>query len=220
MVEFPVGDDDAIVGRRVRELGLPRDAVINVIVRGDEAIPPRGSTRVEAGDALHVLVRQEVAARGPAAARALAQRADGRRRRSVPRLRASSVSFTVRPWNDEDGDPAHPSTIGGHEVLEHVRTRRDRRGALVVLDDGRLAVTGPLVAVGTPIALQTFARRRLRSPPTTPSAAGGRRSWARSRPRGRTAEAAPGQRRRSNARRVTARRRRRRVVPPTLIETR
>ena len=52
---------DAIVGRRVRELGLPREALVNVIVRGDEAIPPRGSTRIEAGDRLHVLVRQEVA---------------------------------------------------------------------------------------------------------------------------------------------------------------
>ncbi|TMK74448.1 MAG: potassium/proton antiporter [Actinobacteria bacterium] len=47
--------------RRVRELGLPRQALVSVIVRGDEAIPPRGSTRVEAGDRLHVLVRQEVA---------------------------------------------------------------------------------------------------------------------------------------------------------------
>ena len=31
---------------RVRDLGLPREAVINVIVRDGQAIPPRGSTRV------------------------------------------------------------------------------------------------------------------------------------------------------------------------------
>ena len=43
VVEFPVGPDDAIVGRRVRELGLPREALLNVIVRGVQAIPPRGS---------------------------------------------------------------------------------------------------------------------------------------------------------------------------------
>jgi cell volume regulation protein A len=61
VVEYVVGEDDAIAGRRVRELGLPRQALVSVIVRGDEAIPPRGSTRVEAGDRLHVLVRQEVA---------------------------------------------------------------------------------------------------------------------------------------------------------------
>jgi cell volume regulation protein A len=61
VVEYVVGDGDAIAGLRVREFGLPREALVSVIVRGDEAIPPRGSTRVEAGDRLHVLVRQEVA---------------------------------------------------------------------------------------------------------------------------------------------------------------
>src|SRR3954471_8655581 len=60
-VEFPVRASDAVVGRRVRELGLPREALLNVIVRGQQAIPPRGSTLVEAGDRLHVIVRQEVA---------------------------------------------------------------------------------------------------------------------------------------------------------------
>ena len=52
---------DAIVGHPVRELGLPREALLNVIVRGERAIPPRGSTVIEDGDQLHVLVRQEVA---------------------------------------------------------------------------------------------------------------------------------------------------------------
>src|SRR3954463_4906693 len=59
--ESPVGAGDAIAGLRVRELGLPRDALLNVIVRGEQAIPPRGSTRIEEGDRLHVLVRQEAA---------------------------------------------------------------------------------------------------------------------------------------------------------------
>ncbi len=160
VVEYPVGDDDAIAGKRVRELGLPRDAVLNVIVRGDEAIPPRGSTRVEAGDRLHVLVRQEVAREF----RPLLERwRNGPIGETVtrPRLRSSSVSFSVRPWDDAEGDPAHPRTVVGQEVIEHVRTRRDRRGALVVLADGRHAVTGPLVAVGTPLALTQFVRRRL-----------------------------------------------------------
>ena len=52
---------DAINGHPVRELGLPREALLNVIVRGDRAIPPRGSTIIQEGDQLHVLVRQEVA---------------------------------------------------------------------------------------------------------------------------------------------------------------
>src|SRR5829696_7251608 len=65
ITEYPVGAEDAIAGRRVRDLGLPRDALVSVIVRGDEAVLPRGSTRVEPGDRLHVVVRSEVAASMP-----------------------------------------------------------------------------------------------------------------------------------------------------------
>ena len=61
VVEYTVEAGDAVAGARVRHLGLPREAVVNVIVRGDAAIPPRGSTRLQAGDRLHVLVRREVA---------------------------------------------------------------------------------------------------------------------------------------------------------------
>ena len=60
ILEYPVAHDDAVVGARVRDLGLPREAVVNVIVRGDEAIPPRGSTILRAGDRLHVLLRSEL----------------------------------------------------------------------------------------------------------------------------------------------------------------
>jgi len=59
VVEFPVREGDAIVGKRVRDMGLPRTALVNVIVRGDEAIPPRGSTELKGGDRLHILVRRE-----------------------------------------------------------------------------------------------------------------------------------------------------------------
>jgi cell volume regulation protein A len=43
----------------VRDLGLPRDALVNVIVRGGRAIPPRGSTRISAGDMLHIMVTSD-----------------------------------------------------------------------------------------------------------------------------------------------------------------
>jgi len=59
LVEFPVARGDAIAGLHVRDLGLPRDALVNVIVRGGRAIPPRGSTRVSAGDVLHIMVARE-----------------------------------------------------------------------------------------------------------------------------------------------------------------
>jgi cell volume regulation protein A len=55
LVEFAVAADHAIAGSAVRELGLPRDALVAVLVRGDEAIPPRGTTSIEPGDVLFVL---------------------------------------------------------------------------------------------------------------------------------------------------------------------
>jgi len=54
--EFRVSSEHAIAGAAVRELGLPREALVAVVVRDDDAIPPRGSTRIEAGDVLFVLV--------------------------------------------------------------------------------------------------------------------------------------------------------------------
>jgi potassium/hydrogen antiporter len=161
IIEYPVGPDDAVIGHRVRELGLPRDALLSVIVRGEEAVLPRGSTRVEAGDRLHVVVRTEVADQmsdvvgrwgtGPVASD------------EMPRgMLTGSFVFSSRPWDEErDGDPGYPHEVEGVAVRTHLRTRRDRRGALVSLADGRYAVTGPTLAVGGPRQLQTYARRRL-----------------------------------------------------------
>jgi potassium/hydrogen antiporter len=59
IVEYEVDAGDAVEGRRVRELGLPRTALVAVIVREAEAVPPRGRTQVCAGDRLYVLVRAE-----------------------------------------------------------------------------------------------------------------------------------------------------------------
>ena len=55
LIDFVVAPDHAIAGSAVRELGLPRTAIVAVVVRSDDAIPPRGSTIVEAGDRLYVL---------------------------------------------------------------------------------------------------------------------------------------------------------------------
>ena len=126
IVEFPVGPEDAIVGQVVRDLGLPRDALLSVIVRGDEAILPRGSTRLEAGDRLHVVVRQEVADQVP---KLLERWREGPiRAPAAPRIdmRASTAVFTARRWTEEDGDPGFPSRVAGVDVLDHLRTRRGR----------------------------------------------------------------------------------------------
>jgi cell volume regulation protein A len=56
LVDFAVAPDHSIAGAHVRETGLPRSALIAIINRGEETIPPRGSTVIEPGDRLFVLV--------------------------------------------------------------------------------------------------------------------------------------------------------------------
>ena len=164
VVEYPVHDDDAIVGLRTRELELPREALVSVIVREGEALLPRGSTRIAAGDRLHVLVRQEAAPevrdllarwrRGPIGPEAAPVR---------PRLAGSTPVFHVRPWTDDDGDASRPSSIDGLEVIDRLRSRRDVAGCLVLLEDGRYAVVGPVMALGSRQSLNDWVRRRMRS---------------------------------------------------------
>jgi cell volume regulation protein A len=163
VIEFPVQEGDAIAGRRVRQSGLPREALLNVIIRGDQAILPRGASRIEAGDRLHLLVRQEAAME----MRDLLERwrtgplgPDDRRR---PAPRAAPRPFSLRPWDPVDGDAGAPTHIGGVRVHDRLRTRRDGMpGALVVLEDGRYAFTGTVLGIGTRIAVQNAARRQLR----------------------------------------------------------
>ena len=161
IVEYPVGPDDAIVGQLVRELGLPRDALLSVIVRGDEALLPRGSTRIEAADRLHVMVREEVAEEMDDLLERWRVGPVGLPPRRRPTLRSGSFVFTNRPWTEGDGDAGFPREVDGTPVAEQIRTRRDTRGALVVLVDGRFACTGPQLALGGPLQLQRYARRRL-----------------------------------------------------------
>jgi potassium/hydrogen antiporter len=60
LLEHTVGAGEAPSGLHVRELGLPREAIVAVIVRDGESIPPRGSTLVADGDQLFVLARPEL----------------------------------------------------------------------------------------------------------------------------------------------------------------
>jgi cell volume regulation protein A len=162
VVEYTVGEGDSIAGRRVRELGLPREALVSVIVRKDEAIPPRGSARVEAGDSLHVLVRREVAGEfselierwrnGPAWPQARPRTSFG----------GHPPIFSVRPWHDADGDPARPQVVAGQAVIERLRSRHDRPGSVVSLEDGRYAVSGSLLIIGSARQVRRQARKCLR----------------------------------------------------------
>jgi cell volume regulation protein A len=165
VAEYPVGPEDAIVGLRVRELGMPRDALLNVIVRGEQAIPPRGSTRIEAGDRLHVLVRQEAAIGFTRLLERWRSGPIGRQHRRRRPITGTQPVHVVRPWSSrhDAGDPSHPARVGDVGVIDQLRTRRDGRpGALVLLEDGRYAVTGEAVIVGGTRHVQEAARRKVR----------------------------------------------------------
>jgi potassium/hydrogen antiporter len=161
VVEFPVAPTDAAVGARIRDLMLPRDALVNVIVRGNRALPPRGSTRIEAGDRLHIVVSQATAAQLEPLIERWRAGPVGPPPRPRPRLRGGLPVFTVRAWEPSDGDPARPDSFHGVPVVEQLRLRRDVPGALLALDDGRYAVSGPHLAVGSATQIQGHARRRL-----------------------------------------------------------
>jgi potassium/hydrogen antiporter len=161
VVEHLIRSGDAAAGARLRDLGLPRDALVSLIIRGDEALLPRGSTRLEENDRLLVLVRREVADQLPGL---LERWRNGPVQKPVRPVRSYTGTvpvFTARPWDPADGDPAHPRAVGGNEVIEHLRTRRDVPGALVILADGRFAVTGPILLMGPPGQVQAQVRRRL-----------------------------------------------------------
>jgi cell volume regulation protein A len=162
VLEFPVVADDAIVGLAVRDLGLPREAVINVIVRDEQAIPPRGSTRVAAGDRLHVLYREEASRQLVSLTSSWRSGPIGPRARPARQVRSTSSIFTARPWTEGDGDATRPTTVAGQEVIDLLRLRRDAPGSLVVLADGRYALCGSVLAVGARRQVTAWIERRMR----------------------------------------------------------
>jgi cell volume regulation protein A len=163
ILEYRIDPDDAIVGAPVRDLALPRDAVVNVIVREGEAIPPRGSTRLRAHDQIHVLLRTERAGM----VRGLSDRwrtgPIGPPPRPERRVNARHPIFSSWRWATErDGDMAEPGSVRGEECIAHIRIRRDEAGGLFALADGRYAVTGDFAAIGGREDLSQWARRRMR----------------------------------------------------------
>jgi hypothetical protein len=77
------------------------------------------------------------------------------------RVRSTAQISSSRPWESADGDPGYPKRVNGVPVIDQLLTRIDEAGALVSLEDGRYAFTGPTVAMGSANALQATARRRL-----------------------------------------------------------
>nr|MBA3299347.1 cation:proton antiporter [Thermoleophilaceae bacterium] len=163
VLEFRVRDGDAIAGRLVNQLMLPRDALVSVIVRDDEALLPRGSTEIAARDRLHILVRESAHAEVEDLFERWHNGPIEQPEAQLPVLRGRPPIFSVKPWRTEQGDPAAPDDVEGISVVRVVRTRREQRGALLVLADGRMAVTGEgVVATGGAAQLLRYCRERIR----------------------------------------------------------
>ena len=162
VLEHTVGPEDAIANAHVRDLGLPRDALVSVIVRRDRAIPPRGSTQLRVGDELHLLISEESAHLIPELLKRWRAGPIGRPPRPPRRPTGRRPIFSVWTWNAaRDGDASRPRLIAGQPVIEQLRVRRDQPGGLWVLADGRYAITGNLAAVGSKGDLAEWARRRM-----------------------------------------------------------
>ncbi len=154
----------AAAGHRVRELDLPREALVNVIVREGEAVPPRGSTELREGDELHILVRGELREEVEALTQKWTKGPIGRPPPpSLPRRGASQV-FSVRPF-PEGIDPRTLTAIDGIPVHAILRSRRESDALMVALADGRYAVSGGgVLAIGGRRALADWCERRVERP--------------------------------------------------------
>ncbi|HET9152931.1 MAG TPA: potassium/proton antiporter [Solirubrobacterales bacterium] len=161
----------AAAGHPVRDLELPREALVNVIVRDGNAIPPRGSTELQEGDELHVLVRSELRDEVEKLTKKWAKGPIGREAPPpLPRRGAPQV-FTVRPVR---GDGELGEEIDGIPIIRVMRDRGEQGAYLVALADGRFAVTGAgLIAIGGRRSLADWCTRRAEQPDIDSAA----RSW-------------------------------------------
>jgi cell volume regulation protein A len=162
VISYRLPPGAAAAGHPVRDLDLPREALVNVIVREGKAIPPRGSTELEEGDELHVLVRSELRDEVEALTKKWRDGPVGRPVPSpLPRRGASQV-FTVRPARG-DGDLGEE--IDGIPIAAVLRDRAERGAYLVALVDGRYAVmSAGLIAIGGRRSLAGWCERRAARP--------------------------------------------------------
>jgi cell volume regulation protein A len=60
IVDYTIARDARAAGRRLRDLALPDGVVVALISRGQEIIPPKGSTEIRPGDHAFVVLRNEL----------------------------------------------------------------------------------------------------------------------------------------------------------------
>jgi cell volume regulation protein A len=160
VVAFRLPPGAVAAGHRVRDLELPREALVNVIVRDGHAIPPRGATELREGDELHVLVRGELRDQVEKLTERWVKGPLGKPAPPPLPRRAASQVFSVRPLRAGE-NPETPTAIDGIPVVAVLRTRSDDIGAMAAMADGRYAVTSEnLVAIGGRRALAGWCEGR------------------------------------------------------------
>lgn len=139
VVDYAVGEDSRAAGRMVKDLSLPEGAVIALIARGDEIIPPQGRTRIQAGDHVILVLRPGL--------KALVNQVFGRNseaRGSIPEtiefpLRGSTTVGELQEFYSID-----MQAPGGMTLAEAIRQRCDNQrpavGNTVDFDRLRLRV--------------------------------------------------------------------------------
>lgn len=164
VIAYRLPEGAAAAGHRVRELQLPREALLNVIVRDGEAVPPRGSTELREGDELHVLIRSELRDEVEALTERWAKGPVGKPPPPPMPRRGASQVFSVGPA-PERLDPAKLEEIDGIPVLAVLRSRGETGALMVALADGRYAVSGGgVLAIGGRRALADWCERRAERP--------------------------------------------------------
>lgn len=68
--------------------------------------------------------------------------------------------LALRPWKASFGDRGQPATLLGIEVIATLRRRQDKPAVLALLEDRRVALTGPVLAVGHPRVMALYLRGR------------------------------------------------------------
>jgi len=117
IVDYAIGEDSRAAGKMVKELALPDGAVIAMIARGDQIVPPQGATRVLPGDHVILVLRPGLQ---PLVSQVFASAADARG--IIPEtlefpLRASTTVAKLEEFYGIQIDAPPSATLA--EVLNH-----------------------------------------------------------------------------------------------------
>jgi cell volume regulation protein A len=159
------------VGRLIRDLALPSNAVVALIARGAEIVPPRGTTRIQAGDHIFVVLRQE----SRSAVDRVFRRADERPTLPPPdfELRASATLADLEEFYGIRLPGDDGQTID--EVLRHELGDAVRPGATLNLSGIAIMVREMIDERIDTVGLHVTARDLPDDPPAAATGTGGQR---------------------------------------------